>query len=99
MLRKVLEELGAGSFGVVNKGRDVRARGVSLATWVDMQLVQPYPSGCFCHVGPPNALPSIFSMDQYNMSFAITLLVLVTYLIPIHRPGRCVHGQQFGFSS
>lgn len=36
---EVLEELGAGSFGVVNKGRDVRARGVSLATWVAIKTI------------------------------------------------------------
>jgi calcium-dependent protein kinase len=36
---EVLEELGSGSFGVVNKGRDVRARGVSLATWVAIKTI------------------------------------------------------------
>merc|ERR1719223_980118 len=36
---EVLEELGSGSFGVVNKGRDIRARGVSLATWVAIKTI------------------------------------------------------------
>merc|ERR1719171_575622 len=36
---EVLEELGSGSFGVVNKGRDVRARGVCLATWVAIKTI------------------------------------------------------------
>lgn len=36
---EVLEELGSGSFGVVNKGRDQRARGVCLATFVAIKTI------------------------------------------------------------
>jgi calcium-dependent protein kinase len=36
---EVLEELGSGSFGVVHKGRDIRTKGVSLATWVAIKTI------------------------------------------------------------
>lgn len=36
---EVLEELGSGSFGVVNKGRDIRAFGVSLAGFVAIKTI------------------------------------------------------------
>mmetsp|Transcript_105178 Transcript_105178/g.185823 ORF Transcript_105178/g.185823 Transcript_105178/m.185823 type:complete len:586 (-) Transcript_105178:69-1826(-) len=36
---ELLEELGSGSFGVVQKGRDVRSKGVSLSTWVAIKTI------------------------------------------------------------
>jgi len=36
---EMLEELGSGSFGVVHKGRDIRTKGVSLATWVAIKTI------------------------------------------------------------
>lgn len=36
---ELLEELGSGSFGVVHKGRDIRSKGVSLATWVAIKTI------------------------------------------------------------
>lgn len=36
---ELLEELGSGSFGVVNKGRDIRARGIVLSSFVAIKTI------------------------------------------------------------